>query len=231
MNLQEAKRGPWMVDGGSERPVSACYPLFTTHYSRSSRPRFVLGLAGPSGSGKSTAAGILKGWGAWVVEGDLLGRLAIEDPQTRSRVMKAFKLKTLDRKALARRVFGDSKALARLSGLTWPFIGSQADTLLSSRRSGLLVLDAAVLLEAGWGKFCDRVLVLRASEALRFKRLTGMGLSPGEARLRIRSQAGLGQCPGADELWWNGGSVVELKEELRRLLLRWGGNTEPVPHG
>ena len=184
--------------------------------------RFVLGLAGPSGSGKSTAAGLLRGRGAWVVEGDQLGRLALEDPDTRNKVREAFGPRGLDRKALGRRVFGNPAALARLSGITWPFIDRRAGTLLASRRSGLLVFDAAVLLEAGWAKYCDRVLVLRAPEALRFQRLKAMGLGEGEARLRIRSQSRLGQAPGADETWWNGGSVDELGEDLRRLLLRWG---------
>ena len=184
------------------------------------RNRFVLGLAGPSGSGKSAAAALLAARGAKVLSGDVLGRLALEDPGLRERVRMEFGFNPSERERLAKLVFNDEKALARLSQITWPWIGNRARMVLERVPRGLIVFDAAVLLEAGWRGGVDRVIVLRSPQSLRFERLRRTGLGEAQAEARIRAQAAIGTLPGADEVWANMGSLSELDEDLDRYLLR-----------
>lgn len=159
----------------------------------------VIGLTGGILTGKSTVSDMLAEKGAVIIDADKIGHKAYQ-PQTTvwREVVDAFgdgilkESGEIDRKKLAEIVFSDPKALARLNGIMHPrmhsMIGEEIERL---RGEGvdLVVLEAAVLIEANWTDLVDEVWVTAALEETAVKRLQNRGgLTEEQARARIRSQ-------------------------------------------
>ena len=160
----------------------------------------VIGLTGSIASGKSSAARYLESLGAHLVDADRLGHLAYE-PGTRAcrSILSAFGEELagedgrIDRRALAERVFGRRKELERLTAIVWPEIRRLAKerlaALCASDPGGIVVLEAAVLLEAGWDDLVDEVWVLVTDPETAMQRaLLRDGSDEAEVRRRIDAQ-------------------------------------------
>ncbi len=158
----------------------------------------VIGLTGGIGSGKSTVAAFLAELGAAVIDADRVGHEVLSsDSEARQQVVATFGRQILnpggeiDRSKLGRIVFGNPGALSKLNSIMHPPIGEMvAARLKQYRQQGVdvVVIDAPLLIEAGWASLVGRVWVTVAPEATILKRLKGMGLSPAESGARIRSQ-------------------------------------------
>ena len=159
-----------------------------------------IGLTGGIGAGKGEVARVLKRLGAVVVDADRLGHAAYRSG-TRGfdEVVRAFGTEVvgaggeIDRERLGRIVFADANRRRELEGIVWPRIGealAERIRLERARESGAVVVDAAVLFEAGWDALCDEVWVVTAPEDEVLRRLErDSGLSEEDARARIRAQA------------------------------------------
>ena len=160
---------------------------------------YVIGLTGGIASGKSSVCERLKGLGAAVISCDQLGH------QTYTPGKKAYKEiietfgsgilteeQTINRKALGSIVFADKTKLALLNGIVWPVILTQAQAEI--QRYGeegfqVCVLDAAVLLEAGWDSATNEVWVTFVPESEALSRILSRdGFSKEQAVNRINSQ-------------------------------------------
>ncbi|MCH9671745.1 MAG: dephospho-CoA kinase [Gammaproteobacteria bacterium] len=131
----------------------------------------VIGLTGGIASGKSTAARYLKDQGASVIDADILGHQAYE-PGTpaHTRIVEVFGEDVLgadsqiDRKVLGSKVFGQEGALKKLTDIVWPEIRRMAEAQIAAIResepAAVVVLEAAVLFEAGWEDAVDEVWVV-----------------------------------------------------------------------
>ena len=130
----------------------------------------VLGLIGGIASGKSTAAGILRDLGAEVIDADRLvhEELAQEDVVgTLSRWWPtAITAGRVDRKALAEVIFADQRLLGRLEGLLWPRVHVRIKARIKAAAAQAVVIDAPMLLEAGTGTLCDRLMSTPTALAL-----------------------------------------------------------------
>ena len=131
----------------------------------------VIGLTGGIASGKSTAARHLETRGALMIDADKLGHRAYEpDTDAFRKVVQAFGDDIvgddgqIDRRALGGKVFGNPGELDRLTGIVWPEIRKMAlaeiDAARVEGKSKAVVLEAAVLLEAGWQDIVDEVWVV-----------------------------------------------------------------------
>ena len=137
------------------------------------RPPRVIGLVGGIGSGKSTAARMLGEFGAAVLHADLVGH-EVYRPGTRgfAEVTAAFGASvvardgSIDRARLGAIVFGDPAALERLNRIVHPLIRAELEHRIAElvARPGvpLVVVEAAILLEAGWRDLVDEVWVVSA---------------------------------------------------------------------
>src|SRR5262245_25229586 len=126
--------------------------------------RRVIGLTGGIGSGKTTVAGILAGLGADVLDSDKVGH-DVYRPGTEGfrQVTEAFGRDivaadgTIDRRKLGAMVFGDPAALRRLNAIVHPLIGLAVRDWLqraqAEPKTTPIVIEAAVLMEAGWQFF------------------------------------------------------------------------------
>lgn len=166
-----------------------------------------MGLVGGIGSGKSTIARrTAQRFGFAQIDGDAAGHAALAAPRVRSELTQRFGESILaadgsiDRRALAARVFGQSEdhaaAKASLEQIVHPLIeASFRDQIAAARRDGApaVLLDAAVLFEAGWQQFCDFVVFVDVPAELRRLRVAGRGWSETEWRRREDSQLSLGE--------------------------------------
>jgi dephospho-CoA kinase len=160
----------------------------------------VIGLTGCIGSGKSTVGAMLKTLGAAFIDADKVGhRLLEEDNDLKWAVVSAFgegiidEKEAIDRKKLAKIVFSDSKALSRLNAITHPAISQAVSEEVAEFRSqGLkaVVVEAALLIEAGWADQTDVIWLTVAPRDVILRRLIEkMGYSEADALSRIACQA------------------------------------------
>ena len=186
----------------------------------------VIGLTGGIASGKSTAARHLAALGAVVIDADKLGHRAYEpDRPAFAKVRAAFGEDVvgadgaIDRKALGARVFGDARQLRRLTDIVWPEILALAKTEIATagqRGAEVAVLEAAVLLEAGWQGAVDEVWTVAAPPEAAVARATARdGAAPDAVRARIDAQ--LSNCERArraDAVIDNSGGEAALFAQL-----------------
>ncbi len=189
---------------------------------------FVIGLTGGIASGKSTAATDLRELGAEVIDADRLGHRVYE-PGTRGfeRVVQAFGDDvvaadgTIDRRALGGKVFGKPEELRRLTDIVWPLIRELAEHEIeqigASDPERVIVLEAAVLLEAHWDDLVDEVWVVVVDESVAIERLVERdGMSRADALARIRSQlSNRERLERSDRAIDNSESPAELSNGLR----------------
>lgn len=131
----------------------------------------VIGLVGGVGAGKSTVAARLAQLGCEVIDADELGHEVLEWDQVREAVASrwpevAGEGGRIDRRALGRIVFADAGALAALNAMMHPAMGEEIARRISAARERAevtaVVLDAAVLFEAGWETMCTAVVFVDA---------------------------------------------------------------------
>ena len=158
----------------------------------------VIGLTGGIGSGKSRVAGFLAGLGVVIIDADKVGHEVLEgDGEARRQVIDTFGQNIIapdgkiDRRKLGNIVFNSTEALSRLNRIMHPRISEAVKAQLEQyRRQGvdIVVIEAPLLIEAGWDTKVDEVWVTTAPRAAILKRLERLGLSRTEAMARIRSQ-------------------------------------------
>lgn len=161
-------------------------------------PMLMVGLTGGIGAGKSAVARRLAELGAVVIDADKLAREVVE-PGTDglAKIRKAFGRDvlaadgSLDRPALAGRVFGDEAARRRLEGIVHPRVRARtAELVAEAPPDAVVVNDVPLLVEADLVGGFDLVVVVEASELVRIERLVrDRGMTREQAAERIAAQA------------------------------------------
>lgn len=194
----------------------------------------VLGLIGGIGAGKTAAAKCLAARGGFVIDCDKLGHIALDVPEVKRQLTERWGERvshpdgTANRRAIAGVVFDAPAERVWLEGVVFPVIGELANAEIRKAEAGpaarFSVLDAAVLLEAGWGDHCDRILYIDAPRELREQRVFARSKwTP--ADLTAREAA---QWPAerkklqADVVILNDGSPEQLQERIDHVLTAWG---------
>ncbi len=159
-----------------------------------------IGLTGGIASGKSTVARLLEALGAHVIDADRLGHRVYEPGSSGfEKVVNEFGHDVVDakgevnRQILGGKVFGDPDQMKRLTDIVWPEIRKLAAKEIAEykRKSPdiVVVLEAAVLIEADWNSLVDEVWVVKTTVKNVLKRLKARnGLSAEQAMARIESQ-------------------------------------------
>lgn len=193
----------------------------------------VIGLIGGIGSGKSLVSQVFAEQGAVVISGDDAGHEALRQ----SEIMHQIELRwgrsvfneqgEVDRRALGIRVFRDPAERKELEAIVFPWIKRRlSDQLAAARERGddrLVVLDAAVMLEAGWDRLCDVIVYVHAPRLLRLGRLAKQrGWSSQEVEARERAQLSLtDKATRADFVVENTGERALVVRQVALLLQHW----------
>lgn len=196
---------------------------------------FVLGVTGGIGSGKSTVAALLAARGAQVLDADAIVRELYRGGELPRRIARRFGAAMLapdgsvDRAALAAAVFADPAARRDLEALVHPEVRRTVEARLGELRragfTGLVVVDAALLVEATPPYPLDALLVVTAPPALRVERLAARGVAPDEAARRIAAQTDdAARAARADAVLVNDSSREELERRLDAALRELGSD-------
>jgi len=189
----------------------------------------VIGLTGGIGSGKSTVSHLLTNLGAVAIDADKVGHEAFQ-PGTKlwQEIVKNFGEeilkpdKTVDRSRLGNFVFGNQEALSKLNAIMHPSMYEIVkEKIADHRRKGVpvVVLEASLLIEAGWIKLVDEVWVVIASEETVVERIRQSGKwSEEQTRARIRSQLTVEErLKKADRVIDNNGNLNQMKARVKEL--------------
>ena len=190
---------------------------------------FVIGLTGGIGSGKSVVSQALQEHGATLIDADKVGHQAyLPHAEAWEEVVATFGPQVvtddeqIDRKALGAIVFADPAALAKLNAIMHPkmavMIRTQIDEL-AEQGVQVVVLEAAILIEASWVPLVDEVWVVTAPEDVVVQRIIARNNFTDEAiRARIRSQLSNDERVGhAHAVIENDAGLEELQEQVARL--------------
>lgn len=184
----------------------------------------VVGLIGGIGSGKSALARWVAGQRtARILDADSAGHRALQDERVREQLREQFGEQIFDRTGavsrpqLAAMVFGDRAEQRQrreiLERIVHPVIRADLQAELQQAAAEpdieLILLDAALLLEAGWDELCDAIVFVDAPHAVRLERVrTNRNWSDGELDRREASQKSVTEKrAAADVVVDNSGSV------------------------
>jgi dephospho-CoA kinase len=181
-----------------------------------------LGLLGGVASGKTLVASKLQDLGAAILDADRTGHEVLRMPQVKEAARRRWGDSIfradgeIDRKRLAAIVFARTDTgraeLAFLEKLTHPEIGRRLREELNDlagKGVEVAVLDAPVMLKAGWDQFCDQIWFIDAPYEVRLARAKSRGWSEEEFRARELAQ-----------------EPIERKRELADLVLDNSGDME-----
>ena len=200
----------------------------------------VIGLTGGIASGKSTAASYAGERGAYVIDADRLGHKVYE-PGTPGfeKVVETFgddvvdANGNIDRRQLGSKVFADPAELKKLTDISWPQIKRYAKDEIEAVpqvSNSIIVLEAAVLLEADWQDIVDEVWTITVPPETAVERATARDDVDVEAvQRRIDAQiSNEERMSRSDVCIENTGTLDDLKAAIEtevKRIIEMDGNT------
>jgi dephospho-CoA kinase len=189
----------------------------------------VIGLTGNIGSGKSTVCQILAKLGAAIIDADELAHETYKPhSQTWQELINNFGKdivkanEEIDRQKLGQIVFSHPDALAKLNQIAHPRAYRMAQEKIKDyRRQGAkaIVLEATLLIEAGWTDLVDKVWLVVTPEDVAIQRLTQHeGISEAQISARLKSQMPAEEkMKYASEVIYNDGTIPQLEAKVIEL--------------
>ena len=202
-----------------------------------------VGLTGGIASGKSTVAAMLRDLDCPVLDADTLGHELLEQGQDAyNEVVRDYGKEILDgygnvdRGKLGRIIFADAAKRARLNQILHPRILDVVRKWFTARGHAggpeLAVVEAALIIEAGYNEELDRVIVCWCPAEQQLQRLVERGLTAEQSKLRIAAQMPMEEkrrlgdetidCSGSLEATER--QVMEVVKRLARPTAPAGGN-------
>ena len=191
---------------------------------------YKLGITGGMGSGKSTASDFFKNKGALVFDADIEAKKLITNNFTlKNQIIRTFgpKITTdnqLDLKKIAEIVFSSGKHQKSLNDIVWPEVSSLMTSYArKAENEGLkiFIVDAALLLEAGYTEFFNSILLITAEKSVRYKRIQNRKNIP-EDQIEKRMASQMPESKKmklANTTIENNGDISELYTNLEKF---WG---------
>jgi len=205
----------------------------------------LIGIVGGIASGKSFVSQLFQELGAQWIDADRLVHQAYQQPEIRERLVERWGAAILDadgqpsRSAIAQRVFAGTpqgqQDLAWLEQLLHPVVAERIRPQLTAWREDpsvtVAVLDAPVLIEAGWHRWCDELVFVQADEQQRWRRIRQRGWSRDQWRQREDCQTSLGEKRRlATRVIDNNGDPEQTRRQVRDLWRQIvASNSTPPP--
>jgi len=190
----------------------------------------IVGLTGGVASGKTAVSGVLKEEGAYIIDADQIAReLAQPHQPAWNELVRTFGEEILqedgsiDRKKLADRVFADPNQRKLLNQILHPLITKEMDRrtkeIGQKNPQAIVVIDAPLLIEVGYHRQVDKVMVVTSTQAQQFERLKARdGINFEEALRILSSQMPIEEkVKLADFVIRNEGSLAEVRERTKEV--------------
>ena len=190
----------------------------------------LVGLTGGMGSGKSLAAKFFAEQGAHIIDADQLSRELVRPGHPALKeIVDVFgedilePSGNLDREALAKIIFDDTKNKSALEAILHPkVIVREQEIYLSisaSNPSAIVIVDAALLIESGNYKNVDKVIVVQSREEQQIQRILSRGFQNyDQAIARIKTQMSFEEkSKYADYILDNQSQVEDLRQKVQEI--------------
>jgi dephospho-CoA kinase len=164
---------------------------------------------------------------------EIVHHLLKNDHRTISRIIERFGEGVrgpdgIDRKALGREVFGDTRALRDLEEILHPLVRSETDRRIEASTAELFVAEIPLLFETDRGEDFDFTVAVTVPEERRRAWAAERGMDEGALRaVEARQFTGEEKAACADLTIQNVGDLNRLREqayELGRMILRRRGS-------
>jgi dephospho-CoA kinase len=186
-----------------------------------------VGLTGGIGAGKSEALRALERLGAATLSTDAVTHELLSTREVRDLLVAELGPEiapngSIDRAAVASRVFGDDETRKWLEGVLWPRVGERVAQFRESvEDQPAAVVEVPLLFESGMEALFDKTIVVVADEAVRAERASARGHELVEARA-ARQLTQDEKAQRADFVVRNDGTVDELEAKLSDVLGKLG---------
>ncbi|TXC82017.1 dephospho-CoA kinase [Luteibaculum oceani] len=159
----------------------------------------ILGITGGIGAGKSFVAGIFNHLGIPVYNSDLRAKqILAEHSEVKSELKSFFGSEVfhengdVDRAKLASIVFTDASKLKQLNEIIHPRVAQDFENWINDHgNSPWIIKEAAILIESGAYKSCDKILMISADTEVRISRVINRDQSQRkDVEERIANQMG-----------------------------------------
>ena len=190
---------------------------------------FVIGLIGGIGSGKSSVSAILHSLGVEIIDADKVGHEAYTpNSEGWKKVISVFGQdivgpeNEIDRKKLGGIVFSDPSEMEKLNKLMHPIIHNLVEEkikLLSNQGVKVVVLEAAILIEANWQDLTDEIWLAKSNQEVVIERVQlRNNFTREEIIKRIQSQMSNDEREKhSDIVIDNNGTIEQLEEKIKTL--------------
>jgi dephospho-CoA kinase len=138
-----------------------------------------VGITGGIGSGKTIVCEIFKSLGVPVFNADQIAReLMLHNSEVYTLLQNHFgkslfpQIGQFDKIHLGQLVFNNPDELSQLNSIVHPFVKQAFADWTGKQNYPYQLHEAAILIESGFNKLCDKVIVVEASEDLRIQRVT-----------------------------------------------------------
>ena len=158
----------------------------------------LVGLTGKTGAGKSTVSDYLKEKGAYIIDGDIVARqVLVDNNDLLNKLVNEFGKGilnsdgALNRRALAKEAFSTPESTCRLNSIMHPVINDCifAEAEKAFADYDVVIVDAAAIIESGFTKKSDYLVVVHAPEDVRKERIIKRdNLTEEDALVRIKGQ-------------------------------------------
>jgi len=202
-----------------------------------------IGITGGIGSGKSVAAQFLGELGAEVIDADIVThKIYLPDTPAWREIVATFGAgvlapdRTIDRTRLGPLVFSNPDALRQLNAIThgkiFAYIQGQIDYMRQKQATHVIVVEAAILLEAGWRSLVDQLWVVVTDVEVAIARLKAYkNFTEEQARARIAAQlSNAERMAQADRVIWNNTDLPALRQAVTAAWHSLGLSVAPPPN-
>ena len=190
----------------------------------------LIGLTGGIASGKTTVSNMFVKLGAHLIDADVIARDVVKpDKPAWKEIVSAFgesvlgDKKEIIREKLAAAIFNSPEKRKQLEAITHPKIIEEENQLINEIRKnnkpGIIILDAALLIEAGHHNRVDKLIVVYLNKNTQIKRLRKRdSLSLADAEKRLDSQMSLDEKVNlANYVIDNGKSTDEVEKQVSQI--------------
>ncbi|MFI5295931.1 MAG: dephospho-CoA kinase [Thermodesulfovibrionales bacterium] len=185
------------------------------------RPMLIAGLTGNFGMGKSHVLSLFGEFGAVTLESDRIVGMLLSEEGVVVKVKGllgndvATPAGTLDKKAIADKIFHDRELKEKLEALLHPLVFEKAEDFISKigNRDSVVIVEVPLLFEGNYQDRFEKIITVYTSDETALERLDRSGVPRRDALARMKNQLPISEKKRrADYLIDNGGS----KEETRR---------------
>jgi dephospho-CoA kinase len=180
-------------------------------------------------------AAAMQSLGCDVIDADAVAHDVLDQPEVQEMLAAWWGAEVIlpsgvDRAAIARIVFDDAAARQKLEQLVHPRVESICRGRIEASKpaSGVVVLDAPLLFEAGWDAWCDCVVFIDAPESVRRARVrANRGWNDAEFQARSDVQIPLDEKRArSDHVLVNAEDPASLRRQTAGLLDRLQPRTD-----